>query len=266
MVSNIYFFSSTGNSLVVARDLAGELGDSKIIPVPEAVLQPEISLDAEVNVVVFPVYIWGLPRIISSFIRKIKNPAEKRIYAVATFGGFPAGTLNQLEEELKAAGASLSAGFAIRMPGNYTPMYGAHTEEKQRKCFVGEKEQIKGIAKYIKEKKRGRFDKNNFIVNWIFSSFIYKKFMSKVFAADAKYWVNDKCFGCGLCAKVCPVKNIKIQGEKPVWFHNCEHCLACLQWCPVFAIEFGKSTAGRKRYHHPDVKVSDFEYLHERRV
>jgi len=42
-----------------------------------------------------------------------------------------------------------------------------------------------------------------------------------------------------------------------MWQHHCEKCFACLQWCPQEAIQFGSKTSGRKRYHHPDVKLAD---------
>ena len=75
---------------------------------------------------------------------------------------------------------------------------------------------------------------------------------------DKQFWVTDRCNSCGICVKVCPVNNINLIEGKPVWQHKCEHCLGCLQWCPKEAIQFGKSTAKRKRYHHPDIKVQDF--------
>jgi len=36
-----------------------------------------------------------------------------------------------------------------------------------------------------------------------------------------------------------------------------EQCLACIQWCPAEAIQYGKNTAAKKRYHHPEIKLSD---------
>jgi formate hydrogenlyase subunit 6/NADH:ubiquinone oxidoreductase subunit I len=45
--------------------------------------------------------------------------------------------------------------------------------------------------------------------------------------------------------------------EKPSWLHRCEQCLACLQWCPQEAIQYGKKTVKYPRYHHPEVILKD---------
>ena len=69
-------------------------------------------------------------------------------------------------------------------------------------------------------------------------------------------YVDDECNGCATCAKVCPVKNIKIIENKPVWQHHCEMCLACDEWCPQKAIHHWCKIEG-KDYHHPDIKIAD---------
>ena len=74
----------------------------------------------------------------------------------------------------------------------------------------------------------------------------YKYFMSaKPFTA------TDKCIACGKCATVCPLANITLQDGKPVWGEHCTHCMACINLCPKEAIEYGKKTHGKLRYHGP---------------
>jgi MinD superfamily P-loop ATPase len=74
---------------------------------------------------------------------------------------------------------------------------------------------------------------------------------------DRSFWTQEQCNHCGLCQRICPVKNIQLVNGMPSWLHHCEQCLACLHWCPQEAIQFGKSTISRQRYHHPEVKQED---------
>ena len=75
---------------------------------------------------------------------------------------------------------------------------------------------------------------------------------------DEKFVSNNKCTCCEQCAEICPVNNIKIENCHPVWQHHCERCLRCIQWCPNEAIQYGKETIARGRYHHPNVTVENF--------
>ncbi|MFR0963056.1 MAG: 4Fe-4S binding protein [Dorea sp.] len=46
-----------------------------------------------------------------------------------------------------------------------------------------------------------------------------------------------------------PAKAIEIQDGKPVWIkEDCYVCMACLNYCPVEAIDYGKYSKGRFRY------------------
>ena len=62
------------------------------------------------------------------------------------------------------------------------------------------------------------------------------------------FHVKDSCIGCGKCAKLCPLNNIKIENMKPVWSGQCTHCMACIGNCPVRAIEYGTISQTKDQY------------------
>ena len=43
--------------------------------------------------------------------------------------------------------------------------------------------------------------------------------------------------------------NIHLENGRPVWGKNCTHCMACICDCPKEAIEYGKKSKGKPRYH-----------------
>jgi len=257
MKTALFYFSGTGNSLVVARHLAKELGDTEIIPISKVILD-NIDLSADRIGIIFPVYMWGLPLIVTEFVKKLKSESSKYIFGVATYGGMPCATLVQLAAILKDRGMKLSAGFGVQLPGNYTPLYGAIDTEKQEKMFEKERIKIKEIAGIVKEGREWKIEKNAFLSNLFFSGLIYSTAAHRIPTFDKNFYADEKCTECGICEKICPVKNIKLENGRPVWQHRCEQCLACLQWCPAESIQYGKRTADRKRYRHPEVIVNDF--------
>jgi MinD superfamily P-loop ATPase len=80
---------------------------------------------------------------------------------------------------------------------------------------------------------------------------------------DRDYIVDGNCTGCGICKMVCPVKNIEIMNGKPNFKHNCEQCVACIQYCPQRAINYKNLTQKRRRYTNPKI---NYKELSERNV
>ena len=142
------------------------------------------------------------------------------------------------------------------MPGNYVPKYGAFTEEKQKELFDLWRKKVKIITEYIKDGKQGQKESSNVLPN-IFLSFIYNHTARLSLEMDKNFWIDEKCNNCELCQKICPVGNIDMSHGNPIWNSQCEQCFACLQWCPQKAIQYGKKTSMRRRYHHPNIDISD---------
>jgi ferredoxin len=130
--------------------------------------------------------------------------------------------------------------------------------EKQSKIFAKAQQRIAEIAAQISAGATGIYEDTHLLPLRQLAALIHKKAISHMAEADGKFIAGEKCNHCALCAKVCPVENIRLGNDgKPVWMHHCEQCMACLQWCPTQAIEHGTSTVGKPRYHHPRFKAGD---------
>jgi ferredoxin len=257
MNTTIFYYTGTGNSLWVSRTIAKELGDTEVISM-KAIKESPKDINAKRIGLVFPVYIWGVPAPVRTFITDILTKiAPEYVFAVAVNGGQVANTLIQLKKFLKSLDLTLSAGFDIKTPSNYTPMGGPGPEEKQQKLFEDAKKKISRIAAAVRGKEKVPMEKGPLWQRVIFSGIIYNISYSQVAKMDKQFSVDDKCNKCGTCQRVCPAANITLQDGKPVWNHRCEQCFACLQWCPKEAIQYGPKTAKYERYHHPEVTLTD---------
>ena len=288
MSTEIYYFSGTGNSLVIARDIA-EKTNGKLISIPAVMDKESIKTDADVIGIVFPVYHGDIPFIIRRFVTKMNSLDKKYIFGVCTYGDSPCLAIKYLDKMIKSCGGKLAAGFAVNMPYNYIiPSFVLRgffksfvlreiAIEKQQVLFANWKKKLESIYEFVHARKKGVFETSAEIIEhlvdflnlkeilgktvWLkiagFKGHINLPFQESLQLMDWGFKCDDKCNGCGICSKICPVQNIKMVDDRPVWQHHCEQCFACLQWCPKEAIQFGSKTSHGKRYHHPDVKVSD---------
>jgi ferredoxin len=258
MNTELYVYSGTGNSFWTARMLAGKLGPAgtRVVSISRLPAGTVVS-GAEVVGIVFPVHIWGVPRRVIAFVEALQTDPAAYCFAVAVNAGQVAATLVQLRELLQARGIALACGFGLAMPSNYIPWGGPGPREQQLETIAAAGQKIERIAAAVTSRQGQPVEKGPLWQNLLFTglnrlAFRHVPGMDKGFRADAK------CNGCGVCREVCPCGNIAAGEEgRPVWRHRCEQCLACIQWCPQQAIQYGKKTEAYERYHHPEVRLAD---------
>jgi ferredoxin len=257
MKTILYYFSGTGNTLILARLLAIELGDTEIINIVSCDF-PTPAPEADAIGILFPVYAFGLPKIMYNFVKNnLQTADDTYVFSLTNYGGAggPA-ALDQLKTLLRNKGSKLNAGFGLTMPSNYIPFGGAESQEKQNKRFLKAAEKINKIAKIIKERPENHFYKKSRIPLFI-SRFLYKFFFMNCGKEAKKFYVNDNCETCEICVKICPTQNIKMLEKRPSWSDNCEQCMACLQWCPAVAIHRKGVPETRHRYQNPGIEAHD---------
>lgn len=256
MKTTIFYFTGTGNSLKVAKDLYESLDDCVMVPMVKEWEKDVITTSSEKVGFVFPMHYWGLPRVVYDFIYKLNLDKVKYIFTVITRSGdLDANALPQIEELLNRSSKHLNSSYFVQMPANYILGEETHSKEEQEEYFKKEAQQITKIVNDINTnkmaieidptKKKRSFEKTN------------KVFREDVFESDKFFYADDSCNSCGICANVCPVSNIKLVEGKPQWQHRCVQCLACIHYCPEVSIQYGDKTIKRGRYHHPEITVKD---------
>ncbi len=256
MYTRLYYYTGTGNSLWVSRQLGQRLdGEVELVSLGTAYLLPDAACD-RVGII-FPVHMWGMPRRVVEFVRMLTVRQPARYYfAVAVHAGQVAATLLQLQKLLQRQEIKLGLGFELLTPSNYILWNGAQSEEKQQALFAKAGPKLDRIVAAVRKESTGPVEKGPWWQN-VFLSGANQFLAAKVHRQDKDFWSDEKCNSCGLCAQVCPAANISLEAGRPVWQSRCEQCLACIQWCPLQAVQYAKKTAGKKRYHHPMISAAD---------
>ena len=242
-MTTIFCFTSTGNSLSAANKLAETIG-GEVLPMNNG----NISCESDVIGFVFPVYFWGLPRMVARFLKDLELTNKNAyVFSVITCGGPCFGVLGDLKNLLRSKGIHLNYGKMLISPSNYLPEYVAKDSEESRKKID---ENISIISDAIKNRESNRIPATT-----ILNKIIYMTFPGE--NSDRFFTVSPACTGCGTCAKVCPAKNISTEAGKPEFHHKCEHCLACLHNCPAGAIDWKKRTQGKPRFRNAGVTLDE---------
>lgn len=255
MATTLYTCSGTGNSLWTARTLAERVGDAQVLPQKH---WPKGDFTAPTPCVglVFPVHMWGVPAPVLGLLGRMRLPPDGWLFAVAVNAGQVSRTLVQLQEVCASRGIPLRSGFSVVLPSNYIPWGGPGPEEDQRRRIEGARARLEAIALSVKEAQTLPVEQGPLWQRVLFTRLYHMSF-PQVTGMDKGFWVDDRCNGCGTCARVCPADNIVLSEGRPTWQHRCEQCLACIQWCPRQALQYGKKTPKYARYHHPEVKLAD---------
>jgi ferredoxin len=251
-LTRICYFSGTGNCLWSAKEIARLTGDQcELINIGAEAQKSEIILEADALAVVFPAYAYGAPLAVRSFIKKalFKTPY---IALFVTYGTSPGGALAELSRILKHKGTAASYCGRIPAVENYIAIFGPQKEKTKQRRLELQKKATEDAARAVIERRRSSV--NTFRP---FSAFVSTLFSLGVKLFYRAYRVSADCNGCGICERLCAVSAISMREGRPCFSGKCEHCQACLNWCPQRAIHFGRLNTRTPRYHHPEITLSE---------
>lgn len=235
----IFYFTTTGNSLAVARAIGGEL-----FPLMAALAsgRAEWSDDEAVGVVC-PVYFGMLPAPVAEFLGRVRISAPYR-FLILTCGNTPAFAVNCCRDWDYVA--------SIRMVDNYFPMFDVAGQVRDLPSkHVGERlaRIVAGVRGRVSHRESPGFYGR--IAGWYMRLFPLSPVAYKRF-----YFEEDKCTGCGTCVRLCPVGNISMRGRLPAIGERCLTCGACYHNCPSAAIRY-RGEKSRVQYRHEGVTLAD---------
>ena len=273
----IFYFSGTGNTRWAAIQI-GAATQERLINIADYSdylsadkdIEPFALKEGERLGFVFPVHGWRVPRLVRSFISRLRlkpfgdgiSPDSKPFcYAVCTAGdsiGLTIENLNKVISQnpsLQALGITeVSSSYSLIMPESYIGLPFMDVDPKEREIRKKENaaQELAVVCEEIFDRKEGISRLVKGPIPWFFTK-VVGGFFENVLITDKRFHVEkDRCVKCGICANVCPVGDIKGgHGEYPVWLHHkdCLTCFTCYHHCPHHAIEFGNQTQKKGQYY-----------------
>ena len=243
----ILYFSGTGNSRYTARAIQAATGDdlvsmSKLIKNGGA----ETLRSVRPFVFVAPTYAWRMPRVLSDWIKETRFEGTRQAYFVLTCGDGTGNAAHFAKKLCKAKELEFMGLASIVMPENYIALY--DTPDKTQSVFIIRNAEsfIAAAAAHIKAAEPLPAEKTS-LIGRLQSGIVNPVFYKTVVSAKG-FRTTDACRGCGKCTQMCPLGNVRMADERPVWGKDCTHCMACICGCGNEAIEYKTGSVGRQRY------------------
>ncbi len=113
----IFYFTSTGNSLAVAKQF-----DTELYSIPQVLKENNLTFEDDKIGIVFPTYAMSTPKLVIEFLEKV-NLVSPYIFAIATNGGTSGGAINYLLKVAANKGINISYTNTITMVDNYVKFF-----------------------------------------------------------------------------------------------------------------------------------------------
>lgn len=244
----IFYFSGTGNSLFAAKRLLSD-GET-LINIADAVKNQKYTYtvpDDESVGFVFPVYFYTVPEIIRQFVSGLTLDGAEYVYAVITCGGGISQAGAVLKKLLAQRNNVLHFVSSLLMPDNSMLFYQIPPTAEGVQRLQDAEDKLVQLKAAINHRTDSTIGSSTILSDLVGLGY-------RLCSKTAKFYADEKCTGCGLCAENCPTAVIEINSGKPEWTKpKCLKCSACINRCPTQAIQYGKATKRRNRYVNPEV-------------
>lgn len=248
----IFYFTATGNSLYVARELVGESG--QLLSIPQIIKGEHLDFEADEIGFVFPDYAASAPLMVREFVSKAHFNAQY-IFSVITFGNFAANVADWWDDFCKEKGLQNHYINTLLMVDNYLPVFDMNEQMKiDKKISENLTQIVNDIASH--REYVSHVDADDRMKEWL------KRLQENHFPMEAERLLRlntETCIACGTCAAVCPHGNFRMTDTHAEFSGSCEYCLACVHACPQKALTLERERNPQARFRNENVSLRDIK-------
>ena len=240
------YFSGTGNTEYIARLFCEKMG-AKCLSIEAAHdFTKEIKNHGTI-VFCYPIYGSRVPRIMREFAqRHMAELNGKKLIILVTQLLFSGDGARVFMDMFWEGTAEVIYAEHFNMPNNIcnTPLLGPPSPRKIRKYKAKAERKMNRVCMDIHSgvvKRRGFNRFSEWLGNiqgkrWQGNSKEPETENNLEHKAKNSVKIHEGCTVCGMCVKICPMKNLEASDDKIVQLGNCTVCYRCVNQCPKKAI------------------------------
>ena len=233
---DLLFFSGTGNTSLAASTIARGIREAghrvNAVPVEEAV--PEELGSGDLLGIAFPAAAGATYPFVLDFIRRLPSAKGASAFLVVTMAASAGAVAPKVREVLAEKGYRPAGLLEVLMPTNFRRTRDPGGDDQ--KVLADGIERSRRFARELLENRS----------EWPegpggFSAMV-RETESLWLDLRERYRLTvsrSRCTGCGECARVCPVGNIRMENGLPIFKDACQLCMRCFSGCPEHAILVG---------------------------
>ncbi|MBN1285181.1 MAG: flavodoxin family protein, partial [Anaerolineae bacterium] len=228
MSIEIYYYSGTGNSLHVARELQERIPEASLTPIVRLLRNDTIKTSAETVGFVFPNFCLTIPIPLYDFLEKADLSSAQYIFALCTRGGSHSEAFEYMNQLLAKQGKKLSAQLDINMPWNLPlgqeNLIGLNSAERIRHLESVMMSKLDAFWRHVVAGEEHIEPDPDADFELSFGMKLFDLLVPKslnyqshryMYQELVRFYADANCGGCGTCEKVCLSDNTfaKLSGE-----------------------------------------------------
>ena len=245
---NAIYLSGSGNTKHIVTLLLNELGNAGICAPIESD-DVKKALEGDEIIIAYPTMFSNIPYLVRDFINCNEAVWKgKKIFLITTMGLFAGDGTGCAARLLKKYGAEITGGLQIVMPDSIGDCKALKKSKEQNKAVIVKAD--RRIIEAARKMREGNYPKEGLSFAAHLAGLFGQRlwFYNKTTGYTDKVKIDPaKCIGCGICARNCPTRNIKIEDGKAVASSKCTMCYRCINHCPKQAM----TLLGKTLYEQP---------------
>ncbi len=238
---DLYVFSGTGNTLYAAKCMKEfflqQNLQCRLLPITAQTVPQAVANDTMIGIG-FPIACFCTYPVVLDFIHKLPETAGGELFFFSTMGGSDGCVDAQLLPEFRNKGYKVRGYEAFVMPSNF--MQHKIVQEKNDELLAICEKRTHEFCKKVLAGEEFRYSRSFAakFYHWIFHVAMESGFVNKTFKVKVN---TEKCTGCGLCQRICPVGAALVDNGVVSISSACQDCMRCVGFCPENALRVHKA-------------------------